>query len=184
MTSSNTFWLNDPSILYRDGKYKEIIPMHTMTRTEKMNALTRLFIYLLLILIIIVAVTSSIAWIVLLPIVTIIFIVVLYKYKETGKEHLEPSVSGIAVAADDTEDLNPLIYNIYDGHDGPASARLPQPRQTQQTQQNQMADQHLFKNYDELYDMKNKQRIWCAGPDHGIPDQNEFASWLSEVNLP
>ena len=45
MENKTEFWLNDYSVLYRNGNYQDFIPTHKMNRTEKLNAITRLAIY-------------------------------------------------------------------------------------------------------------------------------------------
>lgn len=43
---STTFWLNNPSILFKSEYIKEIYPINGMTSEQKMNAITRLIIIL------------------------------------------------------------------------------------------------------------------------------------------
>ena len=45
MENKTKFWLNDYSVLYRNGNYQDFIPTYKMDRTEKLNAITRLAIY-------------------------------------------------------------------------------------------------------------------------------------------
>ena len=45
MVHHDKFWLDDLSLLYRDEKYLDFIPRPRMTRTEQLNALSRLAIY-------------------------------------------------------------------------------------------------------------------------------------------
>lgn len=92
MSDKYLFWLDDPSILYK--KYTEIIPTNNMSRVEQLNAMTRLFIYLLLILLLFNCLDG---WI-YIPIIGIIFIVILYniyKYDPYGrmKENLNKRTS-------------------------------------------------------------------------------------------
>lgn len=74
MSNKYIFWIDDPRVLYRDGKYIEIIPKIDMTRVEQMNAMTRFFIYILIILLLFEKLDGWIC----LPIVGIIFVVILY----------------------------------------------------------------------------------------------------------
>lgn len=68
------FWLDDPSILYRNGNYMEVIPTAEMTRTEQLNAITRVSIYVILILLLF----GSFGIISYMALVLIVFIVVIY----------------------------------------------------------------------------------------------------------
>ena len=74
MSDKHLFWIDNPSILYNGQNLTKIIPMNNMTRVEQLNAITRLFIYLLIVLLLL---GKLDAWI-FLPIIGIVFIVVLY----------------------------------------------------------------------------------------------------------
>lgn len=39
------FWLEDPTVLIKDGNYYQFLPSDKMTRVEQLNALSRFFIY-------------------------------------------------------------------------------------------------------------------------------------------
>lgn len=73
-SNENTFWMNDVSILFRDGGYLKFVPTPDMTRVEQLNALTRFFIYMILVLLIIDK-TNEYMY---LPIFGIIIIIVFY----------------------------------------------------------------------------------------------------------
>lgn len=78
------FWTEDPSILYKNDNYLEIIPTSRMTHIEQLNALTRLSIYYLILLIIF---GRSGSWF-YLPIIVIILCIIIYyiyKYDPNGK---------------------------------------------------------------------------------------------------
>lgn len=40
-----TFWSEDPTVLYRDGKFLEFFPTSSMSRIEQLNSITRFCIY-------------------------------------------------------------------------------------------------------------------------------------------
>lgn len=71
--NKNTFWIDDPSILFSDGKYKEVIPTADMSRVEQLNAITRLAIYIFLVFLI-----FGFTSLIFIPIVVIIFVIALY----------------------------------------------------------------------------------------------------------
>jgi hypothetical protein len=48
MNKRYIFWLDDISILYKDGNYLNFIPTNEMSRVEQLNAVTRLLIYFIL----------------------------------------------------------------------------------------------------------------------------------------
>lgn len=47
--NNESFWLDDPSVLYENENYKIVIPTANMTKTEQLNTISRLCIYLLVI---------------------------------------------------------------------------------------------------------------------------------------
>jgi hypothetical protein len=84
-TIREKFWLDDFSELYKDNKFTRFFPKHEMTRTEQLNALTRMFIYYIIILLIF---GKSENWL-YIPITAIVVIVIIYNIHtsdEKGKE--------------------------------------------------------------------------------------------------
>lgn len=69
-----TFWLTDPTILYRDNYYLDFFPTSKMSRVEQLNSITRFMIYFTILIILL---KKDIKWI-QFPIVIIIFIIFLY----------------------------------------------------------------------------------------------------------
>jgi hypothetical protein len=68
------FWTSDPTILYKNDKYLDFIPMSKMTRVEQLNAITRFCIYFIILVIVL---DKSDLWI-HVPITIIIFVAILY----------------------------------------------------------------------------------------------------------
>lgn len=68
------FWTSDPTILYKNQKYLEFVPMSKMSRIEQLNAITRFCIYFVIMSIIL---EKSELWI-QIPVTIIIFIIILY----------------------------------------------------------------------------------------------------------
>ena len=46
--NNNKFWLENINVLYKNSNYLDFIPLHEMSRVEKLNAITRFAIYILL----------------------------------------------------------------------------------------------------------------------------------------
>ena len=76
--NKSIFWINDPSILYKNSQYLEFIPTGKMNRISQLNALTRLGIYFLILMFIIngplIWTQISLIFILLLVILYLIFI--------------------------------------------------------------------------------------------------------------
>jgi hypothetical protein len=78
------FWLDNPTVLYKNGNYANIVPTSSMSRVEQLNALTRFFIYYIILLLMF---KKTDKW-VLIPIVFIVLIVItynIYKVDDNGK---------------------------------------------------------------------------------------------------
>lgn len=82
---NNIFWINDPSVFFRNGNYWKVIPSAGMTRIEQLNAVTLLCFYLLILFIIL---GLSDGWI-QIPIIIIIFIIIFYFYFNFGDQNIE-----------------------------------------------------------------------------------------------
>jgi hypothetical protein len=79
------YWLDDLSILYKDGKYTEIIPNGDMTRVEQLNAMIRFSIYAFLLLFIF---NKSSYWYYIPFIIMTLSVIFynIYNYDPVGKE--------------------------------------------------------------------------------------------------
>lgn len=72
--TKDNFWLNNPTILFRKDTYYQIIPSPQMTYNEKLNAMTRFFIFLAILLLIFCGYTEHLY----IPIIGIVAIVIIY----------------------------------------------------------------------------------------------------------
>jgi len=72
------FWMNDITVLYKDGGYLKFVPTSDMTRIEQLNAFTRFFIYLIALLMIF----DKTDELIYIPIIGIIMVIVLYNLFE------------------------------------------------------------------------------------------------------
>lgn len=79
------YWLDDPTILYRDGNYLNFIPSGEMTRVEQLNALIRFSLYSFLLLFIF---DRPAKWFYIPFIIMILSVIFynIYKYDPKGKE--------------------------------------------------------------------------------------------------
>ncbi len=79
MTNNDIFWIYDPCILFDANNFYKIIPTSAMTYNQKLNAVTRLLIYLFIILLL----TPACKY-VYVPIACIIIIVMYYFVKNNN----------------------------------------------------------------------------------------------------
>jgi len=76
------FWMNDVTVLFRDGNYIRFVPTSDMTRVEQLNAATRFFLYLIIILFLFDK-TDEFMYI---PIIGIIMVIILYNVFEIDEK--------------------------------------------------------------------------------------------------
>lgn len=68
------FWLEDPTILYKNNNYLKFFPTNNMSRIEQLNAITRLCLYYIVLLIILRKGNLYFG----LPVFIIIFVIIIY----------------------------------------------------------------------------------------------------------
>jgi L-asparagine transporter-like permease len=86
MNDNYIFWLDDPSVLYKNGNYIKILPEVGMSRVDQLNAVTRFCIYFIILLLLFRPDQASWYY---CPLIIIIFIVILYNlylYDPEGKK--------------------------------------------------------------------------------------------------
>lgn len=166
-------WVLKPSVLFTEKKLKEFIPKPTMTYSEKLNALTRLIIYMSLLFFII----HRNFMILLLPLscMAVIFFLVkwgieLDKIKEYFQNtpvetHREPTYS------------NPFMNQL-------PTDKVIQPKTCADNEEtrskiNEAFNFNLYKNTDDIYGRENSQRQFYTAPSNIHPNsQKHFAQWL------
>ena len=113
------FWLDDPTILYKNNAYTKFIPSADMTRIEQLNAVSRFCLYAI-ILMVIFGYRNS--WL-YVPIIGLIFTVVLYNIylydpEGTKKELFNERTNKYADILDDNTLVSPDSDEYYDIESG------------------------------------------------------------------
>jgi len=104
---SKQIWLNDPSILLKHDKVKELWPLAKMNPEEKVNAITRLVI-LLTLLGYLITQSYKIFYLGLLTLAIVIVLYFLQKHTNNKKEKFSNRLSGVYPAL-----TNPVTYELY-----------------------------------------------------------------------
>lgn len=97
------FWIQDPTILYKNDKFLEFIPTQKMNRIDQLNAVTRFSIYFIVLSLLM---GKSAIWI-QIPILIIFFLVFLYlifKFDKEGMKNELYRMRGIDINALGDED--------------------------------------------------------------------------------
>lgn len=79
------FWVQDPSVLYKNDKFLEFIPTTKMNRVDQLNSITRFCLYFIILCLIL---DKPAIWI-QIPILIIFFIVILYFIFKFDKEGMQ-----------------------------------------------------------------------------------------------
>lgn len=173
-SNNDVFWLNDPSVLFRNGNYYRIIPSSNMTKNEVLNALTRFFLYLLIIYLLFSASKEYLY----IPVIAIIVIIIIYfiqkndqkanQITENFKE--EPFCQ---MPTYDNPMMNVTLADLMDHRD-----RAPACKSNVLT--NQMTrTEPLFYDPDDVFNKRPMERPFYTMPSTTIPNnQTEFAKWL------
>jgi hypothetical protein len=232
---SHIFWLQDPTILYKNGNYATFFPSSIMTRIEQLNALTRLCIYLYVLLYLTGKLEDQWSRGILIALVLIVILFYIFDKDEPGKraELLRQKKKSKEPMTDLPKDVDDMIiesgyydtegkmsfgrflshemnrnkeleYNLDEFNSyKKASCKIPtsdnpfmNPLLTDYNNennpepcnaddediQNKMVDmfnQDLYRDLNDLFDVKNAQRQFYTVPGGSIPnDQQAFAEWL------
>jgi hypothetical protein len=77
------FWMDDIRELYQNNNYLKFVPKYEMTRTEQLNAITRLCLYFIILILLF---DQSEEWL-YLPITIIVLVVILYNINKMDKHN-------------------------------------------------------------------------------------------------
>lgn len=165
------FWIYDFSVLYRNNYYLKFYPHSNMTRTQQLNAITRLCIYLLIIFLIFV---EDVTWL-YLPIIIIIITIVIHKNEENFQSTCKKPTS-------DNPYMNYLMSDYTDDDNEQEACDI-----TDENIQSDIKDEYysdLYRNTSDLFETHNSERQFYTLPNTTLyNDQDSFAKWLfNDVN--
>ena len=182
------FWTHDLSVLFDKKRVVEFIPTSDMTYEEKLNALTRFFIYTCIILILF----TREWWTIYIPLLGAAFTIFLYKtskqerseptpYKpeETHQLKVDTIIPSHCTAPTRNNPFMNVLFNEWtDNPNRPPACDYKGVEADVEKEFNY----NLYKNIDDIFDKNNSQRQFYTTPITTIPnDQTSFAKWLYEV---
>ena len=180
---SDPFWLDDWKILFVNGNYYRFFPSRKMTKIEKLNAMTRFFIYLL-ILFILFGKTHDYIYI---PLIGIIVIIVIYFIQKNDVDDsqkelfcqddkcIEPDVC--YGPTKDNPFMNILLTDYMDNPNRPKACSILDKNTRESVEK--FYEQNLLRDVDDLYNKGHARRQFYTTPVTTIPnDQTGFAQWL------
>ena len=193
MNNLHRFWLYEPSILLNKNSIKELWPMNNYGTNRKLNAITRLIILLT---IIGYSYTKSIK-ILISCVVSIFFIVLIFKLKQKDVKEGMSNIPGLRHESQvhtKPKRNNPMmnvLLNEYTDNPKRESAELSyKPKVNKEintiVEENikdavNISDnqyERLFKDLGDNVDFKNSMRQFYTMPNTSIPNkQTDFAKW-------
>ena len=171
------FWIEDISELLQPT----LIPTDYMRMDEKLNALTRLIIFVCLIL----ALVMQDSKIILLMIILVLLVVVIYKYQKGFEKEVqnfldekEIKVVDSSVCKKPTKNnpfMNPSLLDIKPDEDSIKACPLSDADKAI----DDLFDSGMYKDANDIYDRNTMKRQFYTVPGSSIPnDQGAFANWL------
>lgn len=182
------FWSQNINVLLDKKRLVEFVPTKDMTYEEKLNALTRFFIYASVILIL----YMREWWTLYIPLLGMGFTIFLfktskesrasapeYKPEKTYKLKVDTMNPSHCVAPTRTNPFMNILFNEWTDNPNRAPA-CEYKGVNDDIEQN--FNFNLYRDVDDLFSKNNSQRQFYTTPITTIPnDQGSFAKWLYEV---
>lgn len=178
------FWINDFGVLFRNGNWYKIFPTSEMSTVQQLNALTRLFIYLLIIFLII----PSTRQYFYLPIIGFLIIIIYYYYwrsnilKEKFNNDIDGEIDNVKTNICQPSTINNPFMNVsladlMDKPNRPKACNNDDDDINDEISNNYQKS--IIQDSDDAYDRKHSQRSFYTMPSTTVPnDQTAFANWL------
>ena len=183
---SDKFWLDDFKILYQSNRLVEFFPNYQMTMIEKLNALTRLSIYLGIILSLLLK-NYIYLYIIIIGFLFIFFIyktqlnnIELYFNSYNSLQNKNNARHLLEETCTKPSTNNPMMnFNIItDKRDKPKACENVENNIIKNEIENKF-NNNLYRDVSDLYSKRNSQRQYYTMPATTIPnEQTSFAKWL------
>lgn len=199
MDNSNTFWSDNPGILFQTNQLTSFFPNAKYTMVQNLNSSVRLFIYLAIAMVL----YSQNPQYLLLPLGALFVTYLLFKLYPDREElfHVKPNKPCDLTLVEKRNKLkrlegvvskkcvmpttnNPFMnFNyISDNYHRPPACKAflyndPQSIKVKKQVEDKF-NERLYRDVGDLYSKRNGQREFYSVPYNGIPDQTTFAKWL------
>jgi len=199
MDNSNTFWSNNPEILFQINQLTSFFPNSIYTLVQNLNAIVRLCIYLSIVLVLY---TKNPQYL-LLPLGSLFVTYLLFILYPDKQElfyaqpidkcnlTLDEKINKLKKRKDyiSKKCVMPTVNNPFmnfnyisdDYHRLPACKAFlyndPQSREVKKKVEDKF-NERLYRDVSDLYSKRNSQREFYSVPYNVIPDQTSFAKWL------
>ena len=174
------FWFTNFRILIEKNRLTEFFPNYDMTLNEKLNAITRLSIYLGIIL----ALISNNYNYIYIPVIVSIFAVIIYKLQSDNIELYFNSYRNNTLLDRKKECTLPTQNNPFMNYnvlvDSPEKPNACKSYNNNKVKDNieKNFNLNLYRDVSDLYQKNNSQRQYYTMPSTTMPnDQTKFAKW-------
>lgn len=113
-SEKESFWLDDPTEIYKNNNYTRFIPKYEMTRNQQLNAVTRFCIYM----IILILAFNKGEYILILPIAVLIIAILFKKFHSSDLYGRDKELDKILTIRQEKEDYQNMLENKEYSHDG------------------------------------------------------------------
>lgn len=175
------FWSENYRILFDTDRLIEFYPSADMTYHEKLNAISRFFIYSGITLLVY---FRGPTWPLYIIITGLFLMYIMYRFR--AKESYEPNELAQGYyeeptkCTEPTRDnpfMNPTVNEIHDNPTRAAACDYTNPSVNSELEKH--FNYNLYKDVDDLFNKNNSQRQFFTNPATTIPnDQGSFARWL------
>lgn len=181
LVKTDTFWSDNPALLLK--RAIEFVPTEDMSRTEKLNAMSRFVIYLGLLLFIM---YSDIIYL-SIPLVGLgIFYFIHINYPDKPQKGAGNAAScgtgmcgkdeGYQQPTQENPFMNVLLTDYVDNPTRPPASDIEDPKI--RSDMEKMFEFGLYKNVDDVWNRNNSQRQYYTNPSTTIPnDRDSFMKW-------
>jgi len=175
--NGDAFWGDDPSVLFQKDRLIEFFPTGDQTLTERVNAVTRLIIYVALAL----SIYQGRATASHFSLVLLAMIYFMYRNQTIVKLSTMESFTAVPAKKKVEACVMPTPQNPYmnfllgDVPGRPPACKGPGVEETASV----MLDNQLFSDVDDVFSRNANQRLFRTMPETtGIPNYERFANWL------
>jgi hypothetical protein len=183
MSKVAVIWYEDPARWFTAVTFSQVLPTEDMNLAGKLNAMTRLFIYVGVALAIVLRDSRYL----FMGILALFFSAVAFEFERAKRKRTEKflevrdlDVVDNTVCARSTVDnpfMNMSIADIHDRPDRPKACNTAQPAVGAVIERNFNA--RLFRPVDDLWGNQSSQRQFYTMPATTLPnDRDRFSSWV------
>jgi len=187
LVKSDPFWTNNPSILISSGRAVEFVPTSDMSRSEKLNAMSRFSLYLGFLLFII---YSDVIYLSIPLISCALFYFIDKNYPDNPKQLGSGAGTGAGCASNmcgakssdyqhptqENPFMNVLLTDYVNNPKRSPAANIEDVNV--RADMEKMFEFGLYKDVDDIWNRNNSQRQYYTNPSTTIPnDRDSFMNW-------